>query len=420
MTDFTPAIKVYTLPPNAPHTDPLVEITSYIDYSINISRGTSQYINPPYPGQTTVTLLFDTNIIPNVQIGTWMEIHVYKASTSAYVVMHSGYVTNRSSNYRAHGLTGYILEWQFSLTTAISILQNTDWYNNTTTTTTTSVNIQNVETATGVFLWSTVNASTQWQDYGPTTWAGVDTSRISTLPNIIIGTEISSTTLTSGFRNVWDDLTTLTYGVYGYMYESPNGDINIKFPQAEAVAMTSSITLTQSMLSPDIAGGDRVDELRNTVTINEFDAIVSTYYDDNSIADYGQRSGTLDTYLNTTLDAANVANTILNGIAYPLLSTERISVNLLNPIFTNAERELLLYSPLGMLVTVEAPDPMGGTLKYLPIGCNFQISKNAFILDLQLVPYSVARNSINWNQVPYNYTWTSYGTAYPTQKWQDL
>jgi len=420
MTDFTPAIKVYTLPPNAPHTDPLVEITSYIDYSINISRGTSQYINPPYPGQTTVTLLFDTNIIPNVQIGTWIEIHVYKASTSAYVVMHSGYVTYRSSGYRSHGMTGYILEWRFTLSSGISILQNTDWYNNTLTTATTSTNIQNVENATGVFLWSTVNASTKWQDYGPTAWNKVDTSRISTLPNINIDTETSSTTLTSGFRNVWDDLTTLTYGAYGYMYESPNGDINVKFPQAEAVPMTSSITLTQSMLSPDIVGGDRVDELRNTLTINRYDNTAATFYDDDSIAGYGQRSGTLATYLNTALEVANISATILNGIAYPLLSTEKVSVNLLNPIFTNAERELLLYTPLGMLITVAAPDPMGGTLEYLTIGCNFQISKNAFILDLQLVPYSVARSSINWNQVPYNYTWTSYGVAFPTQKWQDL
>ncbi len=420
MTAWTPDIKIFTLPPNASHTDPRVEVTDWVDYSITASRGTSEYISPPYPAQTTVSLLFDKNVIPEIELGTWVEIKVFKNSTSTYEVIHSGYVTNRSSSYRAYGLSGFVLEWQFNLTSAISILQNTTWYNEAIFTDTTDVCLFNVFSETGRFIWSTINSNTTWQDYGPTQWQDVDTLRKNTLPQIFIDGEPSSQTLTAGFRNVWDDMSTLTYGVYGWMYEQPNGDIEIKFPAADAVPLTSSITINADMLTPDLIGGDKYDALRNYVTLTEFDGIESTYYDDNSIAIYSERSGTLNTYLNSTLEAANTAQIILNGLAYPLLSTEQISVNLLNPIFTDAQRNLFLYDVLGQLVTIEAPEPMGGTLEYLVIGCQFDITKDSFILNINLAPYSQARNSINWDQIPYNYTWTSYGVAFPTQEWQDL
>jgi hypothetical protein len=63
---------------------------------------------------------------------------------------------------------------------------------------------------------------------------------------------------------------------------------------------------------------------------------------------------------------------------------------------------------------------MGGTLDYIIIGCNYEINRNEYLVNLKLAPYSQVYNTINWDQVPYNYTWTSYGVAFPTQEWQDL
>jgi hypothetical protein len=420
MTDFTPDIKIYTLPPNAPHTDPRVEVTDLVDYSITISRGTSEYISAPYPGHSILTLLFDENVIPDIELGTWVEIQAYKTTTATYEIIHAGYVTSRQSAYRAYGLSGFVLEWQFSLTSPISILQNTSWYNSTITTDVTDVLLLSLYAIAGRFIWSEINANTTWADYGPTQWEYVDFDRQNTFPFINSAGEFSTQTLTTGFRNVWDDLTIMTYGVYGYLYEQPNGDIEVKFPSAESVPMTSSLTVTQEMISPDIIGGDSFEALRNKITMTEFDGVQSTYYDDDSISLYNERSGSLTTYLDQTLEAANIAQLILNGLSYPFLSTQKISLNLLNPVFSDAERNLLLFSPLGKLITVEAPIPMGGTMEYLTIGCQIEATKDAFILGLTLAPYSQARNSQNWDQIPYNYTWSSYGVAFPTQEWQDL
>ena len=417
MTDFTPAIKILTLPPNASHTDPRTEITSWVDYNINASRGTTEFINPPYPAQSEITLLFDDNVIPDVELGTWMEVAVYSAVTLDYEVMHSGYVTNRTSRYRAYGLEGFVLEWSFSITSAISVLQNTEYYEPDTYTLGTSDLLNDVITYSQSTMWNQVNANTTWANYGPTSWANVDALKSSIFPDIIYSAETTDQKLYQGYRNTWDDITTLIYGLYGYIWEEPNGDIHLEYNDAP---LSSTLTLTQDMMSTDIVGGDRFDTLRNQVTIVKENNTELVYFQDESVGLFGPRTGTLTTYLFETLDAADVGQKILNSLAYPILSTEQISVNLLNPVFTDAEREILLFSPIGRRVTVEAPAPMGGTLDYLVIGLEYQINKNAFILDLTLAPYSQVYNTINWDQVPYNYTWTSYGVAFPTQKWQDL
>ena len=419
MTDWTPDVKIFTLPPNASHDDPRVEVTDWVDYSIIASRGTSEYISPPYPSQTVVTLLFADNVIPEIELGTWIEISVYSPTFLNYEVIHSGYVTNRTSQYRNYGIAGFILEWEFSLTSAISILQNNAWYNETNFTDQTDFCIQRVLERSLKLMWSQINNTLTWENYGPETWEDVDYDRMTTLPTFsYFDLAVKPTqVLTAGWRNTWDDLTTLIYGTFGWLVEETSGAIDVYYTSD---TFTSTFTFTDDMLSTNIMGGDRIDQLRNQITMTEFDGVESRYFDNESINIYGERSGTLASYMDTTLDVANVAQTILNGLSYPLLSTEQITVNLLNPIFTQADRDYLLYENLGKRVTVEAPTPMGGTLDYLTIGCQLDITKDSFNLTLVLAPYTQAYNSINWDQVPYNYTWTSYGVAFPTQEWQDL
>ena len=178
MTAFTPNIKIYSIPPNTSHDATRTEITDWVDYSISATRGTSEYISAPYPAQTTVTLLFPENVIPDIELGSWLEIGVYTASTGTWSTIHSGNVTGRSSSYRAYGLEGFVLEWQFSLASGISILQNTVWYNESNFTDTTEECINKVYLETGHILWNQVNSSTTWAAYPPIAWDSIDDKRL--------------------------------------------------------------------------------------------------------------------------------------------------------------------------------------------------------------------------------------------------
>lgn len=417
MTAFTPDLRIEYLPPGKVHTDPRIVVTDWVDYSISATRGVNQYIDSPYPMSSSVSLLFDEDVIPNITLGSWIVISAYNSTTLDYAIVHSGYVTDISSSYRFHGMDGYILEWQYSLTSAISILQNTTWYNPAQFTDTTMDCVDYINSYFGTTMWNEVNAETQWNQYGPLTWDEVDAFYVNNLPTIYVPTDYYTQVLTTGYRNVWDDYVKLVYGVYGFIYEDPDGSIIMKGTSDD---IFPSFTVTQSMLNTDIRAGYAVDQLRNEVTMVEWDDVSSTYYEDASVAQYNERSGTLDTLLTNTTDAATIAQRILAGLAYPLLHTNSITLNLLNPIFTDAQRNYLLFEPLGWIYEVEAPVAMGATLDYLSIGCTYEITKDAFLINLNLVPLSQVKSTPNWEQISYDYTWDLYAIDFPTQEWQDL
>jgi hypothetical protein len=238
------------------------------------------------------------------------------------------------------------------------------------------------------------------------------------LPTIADITEGTEQKLTAGYRNVWDDLVTLVYGVYGYIFETNQGDINMRYPGSSYGLPPFGIG--QDSIGIDISASDSVDKIRNLITITEFDGVESTYFDDDSISLYQERSGELSTYLTNTLEAADVGQRILNALAFPVLTSNNISVNLLNPSLSNLQRDLLLNNAVGSRWNIDVPITMGGLQTYLVIGSQLQISKDSFILNMTTTPYSSIINSKLWHQIPYNYTWTSYGVAFPTQEWQEI
>jgi hypothetical protein len=420
VTAWTPDIKIFTLPPNSSH-DPFIprtEVTDLVDYSISISKGSSEYISAPYPGQTQVSLLFDENVIPDIELGTWMEISVYDGALFDYSPIYSGYVIERTSSYRAYGLSGFVLEWNFVLASGISILQNTTWYLDADYTGTTDECLEKVYENIGKLLWSQVNDNLNWTDIGPETWEDYDANRISGFPIFTPSFDANEQKLTAGFRNVWDDIITLVYGVYGIVYENNRSNLFTRF--VGGVFPVGASELTQDMIGTDISGGDSFDKLRNAITVAKVDGTSSTYYDDNSINLYQERSGSISTYLTQTLDAADIGQRMLNSLAFPILTTQQISLNLLNPIFTDVLRYRLISGPIGNRFTVLAPEPMGGTLIYLVIGAQIEANKDTYNVTLNLALLKSIDGSKTWGQIPYNYTWTSYGVAFPTQEWIDL
>jgi hypothetical protein len=415
MTAYTPEIKIYQYPPGADLQLITIgtEVTDLVDYNISITKGTSQYITPPYPTQATITLLFDENRIPDIYLGSYLQ--VVEISSGVNKIICEGYVINRTSSYREYGLTGFILEWTFTLASGISILQNTNWYNPAAFTGTTEECLDRITANYGYLLWSQVNSGTTWENVGGEDWEDFDAARKKNLPRFVYLTELTQQHLAAGFRNVWDDLVTLVYGVYGYIFEL-NSDIYLYFDDWG----TSFIAMPQNIIGTDIRAEDALDRIRNIITVTEYDGTQSSYYDDDSITLYQERSGSLDTYLTSTLDAADIGQILLNSLAYPILGTEQVTLDLLNPNMTNAVRNELYFGGANRPFQIDAPLPMGGKQVYIVIGNQTNISKDAFTVTLNLALKAALVNNLIWEQVPYNYTWTSYGVAFPTQEWQDL
>jgi len=268
MTDFTPEIRVMYLPPNTIHSATKTEITTWVDYNINISRGTDEYINPPYPGGCTLSLLFDENYVPDIELGSWIEIQV-KNSSGTWIVLQAGNVVNRSSQYRSFGIAGFVLEWQFVITSTISLLQNTTFYVNQYVESTTDGLVSYVEEESTVLNWFAINRELTWENFGPQAWDEVDTYRQNDFPVFNYGLDTNDQALDEGSYNTWDTLVKLVYGVYGWIYEGSDGELYFNYGET---ALTSEMTFTADMLNPDLIGGDRFESLRNIVEITKFDA----------------------------------------------------------------------------------------------------------------------------------------------------
>jgi hypothetical protein len=404
VTVYTPNPKLYVSDEQYVNTR---ELTNYTEYDFSISYGSNDYINAPLPTTTTIKLFYTDETIPDVSTGDYIEIW----STGT---IFQGYVTTVSNRYAAWGTAGYIIEWEIQAFSFQSKVQQMTWYNPTVYTGTTNQCLDRVISYGGHATWGAVEQSLTWDNVpADVDWLSYDASPMSTHATVN-GTNAQSQTLDVGWRNVWDDIVTLTSGAWGLI---KSDDDNITMYLDPSAMSTYGVANNELMTT--IEASDNIGDTRNTVTLTKYDNTSKTYTDDDSIRQYGQQTGSLSTFINNDADLDTTGAKIINGLAWPLFGTRRASVNLYNPNVTDTEA-LSLMRPAGKKWSVAAPAPMGGTQTFICVGFTISANKNAWIVDLDLTPYQQAVNSINWKQVPASYTWTSYGTAYPTQKWSDL
>lgn len=406
MTDFAPQLALWK---SDVYLGTYIPVNGWVDYDFSISHGSNDYINAPNPAVTSIAIHFDTDTIPDIYIGNWL--YIFNGPTLLFM----GMVTSRTSEY-AWGQDGFILTWTYELAGISQQLQLMSWYNPSTYTSTTNDCIDLIINNMGKSTWGQVNQTTTWDNIDPTIlWALWDASSYITTAVQRVGSNVQVQTLSAGWRNVWNDLVTLTYGAWGYLIENI-GDtlVCVLTPQA-------TYNVGRNQIATTITGTDNLPQLRNSVTITKYDGTTSTFRDQTSVRTYGEQSGNLTTYIVSTPDAEITGTKLLNGLAYPQFGTQHVEINLYNP---NVSQELFYNLWFGCTggntITVDAPAPMGGNQRYIPVGYQLQASKSSWILGFDLIPYSVAVNSINWKQVNPIYTWSSYGVAFPTQKWSDL
>lgn len=409
MTAFEPSVSVYY---DSPINGTAGVLDGIVDYSINLDVGSNDYFNEPNPGTCTVTTYFDSDVVPSIGIGDYIQIFENQTATQIF----KGRVINRTSSYASWGTAGFLLSWTYELVGGISDLQKSNWYNPTSFTGTTNQCFSRIMSYAGYQIWSQVNPATTWAQVEPTTtWANYD--GINPINNWVSqqGSNSQVQTLTAGWRNVWTDLFTLFNGTWGYIVENAGSTVYCISTQSG----TGNIALNQMMTT--VTGRDNVTGIRNDVTVVQQNGTTNEYIEPVSRRQYGCQPGTINTYLDSTAEAQTTGAKILNGLAFPYFGISEVEINLYNPNVTSANAGAFLsYYGLADALIVEAPLPMGGTQKYLPVGMNLDISKNAWIVKYNLIPYTVAVNSINWKQVDPSYTWSSYGVAFPTQKWSDL
>lgn len=389
--------------------------TGYVDYSINFTRGQTDPYGPPQPGTGSLTLLFLD--VPSIPINIGTEVEIWLAGTAGQVVANVGYVSDMSLAPMAYGASGSVWALSVSFTGVMSRMLNQTYNVATDTTSTSKAAVETLLAAVNTSTWAELNASSIWSDIDPTlTWATFDTPAISTFVHTNAG---PSVTIQAGNRDVWNDYCELIVGSHGLGYESNDGIVKTYLALTRSVATT----IPGSYVLTDVAASNTISTMRNRVTVNDYLGAALAYAsDDTSVYDYGIQDGTIDTFLNTALDGSNLAAYIVGGLSDPTMAITSFSIELLNPNLVDADRQTMWTNGArtGWAWNITGLPSALGTADLLVMSYSMNITRNSCTATWATIPYSQFYSSNTWNQVPNSYTWTSYGTAYPTQKWSDL
>jgi hypothetical protein len=401
--------------------------SGYVDWNINISCTQNELWSTPYPSSAKLSLHFtDSTSIKAINIGDEIAIQInYSTGTSDF---YTGLVSDLTMQYTAYGASGFILTKEISLIGAISIfVNNSATINDYFVYENSSATVGRVLADLSYTTWTEMGLSTAWQDLDPTwTWNNINDKTIALIDDVdITENEVfhfymlnQNMTMT-----VLEWLNLILVQSSSIMWEGPTGKVYFLMGAYKPTPKTIPVDVVNPY---SLHLTTRYSDIKNRFTITDGNTPANKYiYSDVlSASTYGVREGAATTYLDTIVNNAendNFGNRIIDRLAYPKPSISGFGIDLLNTNLTDAQRDNLLLTHLFTNYTLSNLDPMWGySNELMVLGYNWSISKNSFYIETTTYPTAMFYGGDTWLQISPKYTWTSYGTAFPTQKWSDL
>lgn len=399
-----------------------VQYTGFVDWNVNLTRGQADLYGPPEPSSGSCRLLFmDTPSIP-VNIGDKIAIKSVLAPPSPGATQIGyGFVSDLSLSTMAYGVSGSVWALDIGFVGLYSRLLQQKYYVASDTTSDTATALNNLFTAAQSSQWNELDNTSTWNDVDSTlTWATYDGASRWFTANVS-GTG-PSVTVQAANRDLWSDLNTLLVGGHCAYYEAPYSSDVFVYVNTTTPAW-SAITWPSSYLNNQVSATVTVADIRNRVTVTDYTSTATGYAaDDGSVYQYGAQEGSQATLLNNVLDAGNLATYIVKGTSEPTMQLSGFEVDLMNPNISDVDRAAMigLYSVPFAPINITGLPAALGTAQMLVTRWSINITKYSAVARWETVPQARYYSSNTWNQVPNSYTWTSYGAAFPTQKWSDL
>jgi hypothetical protein len=411
--------------------------TGFVDWSMTIGTQQNQLWALPLPSTATLQLHFTNDAAVNpLQLGDIVQIKInYSTGSSAF---YTGKVSDSTVAYGAYGAAGYDLVNTVQLLGALNSLVNATAsytfgltleggfpanlsYN-------VSQMIDFVMDDLSSTMWQEVNPAYTWNDLDAAwTWNTFDAATSSLIngyqTNLGAGDGIS-TTYATFFANVsvWEQIQMYVTQTNGTCWEDATGKIIFNL-------WPSTPTPTQipvGVVDPSSLQSARVlDGIRNIVNIyNAIDPPTLTYSssESTSVIDYGPQTATMLHYWGyVTARSSTMVARFIDGLSFPKNGITGFRVDLLNDALTDAQRDALLNCrPMTAYELTSLAAWFGYSGKVVVTGYQWEINRQTFALNAITQPFTNFYPGDTWLQVSPAYTWTSYGTAFPTQKWSDL
>jgi len=260
--------------------------------------------------------------------------------------------------------------------------------------------------------WNEVSASQTWAAYDPAiTWANaeniglgqVDQPGLYEMENR--GTDPDTIyNIASGIAN----------SAFGYLYEDNEGNIGYADADHRQTYLAAN-GYTELSANTAIGAGLRTitkaADVRNDIYLNYGNNFGSqqTATSAESIATYGYRSETINSFIHDASDAQEVADRYIAQRAFPYPTFDSITFPITNPEIDDADRDALLSIFVGQPIhIVDLPTQISnGAFEGYVEGWRWSTRFNELFLTINLSPVNFSQVAMRWNTVPATEAWNT-------------
>lgn len=209
--------------------------------------------------------------------------------------------------------------------------------------------------------------------------------------------------------------------VFGYIYETPSGAVGYANESRRLNTVQDDgyeIIPLNVILAQGVESFVGREDITNDILLSYKNNQSLTASDSASISAYGRSAASINTELETSDDATDIANRYIRLRAYPVLSLSEFTIELGNGNLTNSKRNALIDVYMGFPLEINnLPDPINPA-NYLGFveGWTWNISRSNARLTLRTSDHTLSLPETRWQDVSPAQIWSAVGA---TITWTD-
>ena len=387
-----------------------VDYTDIAISDIQHQAGRDDIYLQPNPSYVQITLLALNGQTLPFDINDSLDLQV-KDTSNAYVSLFGGDITDVTVEVGATGSIATVIQYTIIAMGSLARISKEIWNNN----------ISQDEDGDQIYAilssvllgtWNDVPSATTWATYNATeTWENAVNLGLGDIDQPGLYTMTAQSNVTDTIYNVVADIAN---SAFGYIYEDNAG--NIGYADADH---RQNYLLTNGYVDLDaghalgsgLSTVMRSGDVRNDIYLNYGNNYNSqeTATDLASIALYGYKAETINSRVQGSVDAQEIADRYIAQRAYPLPKFQSITFPITNPEIDNLDRDALLSVFMGMPVYLaNLPSQIsGGDFEGYVEGWSWSTRFNELFLTINVSPVAFSQVAMRWNTTPATEAWNT-------------
>ena len=391
-----------------------VDYTDIAISDIQHQAGRDDIYSQPNPSYIQINLVALNNQTLPFDINDSLDLQV-KDSSGTYVSLFGGDITDVTVEVGATGSIATVIQYGIIAMGSLARISKEIW----------SDNISQDEDGDQIYAilssvllgdWLTVPSASQWATYNATeTWENAVNIGLGEIDRPGLYTMTAQSNVTDTIYNVVADIAN---SAFGYIYEDNAGNIGYADADHRQTYLSTNgfVDLDAShALGNGLSTVMRSGDVRNDIYINYGNNFNSqeTATDPTSIALYGYKSENINSRVQGSVDAQEIADRYIAQRAYPLPKFQSITFPITNPEIDNSDRDDLLAIFMGMPVNIQnLPSQISnGQFEGYVEGWSWSTRFNELFLTINVSPVEFSQIAMRWNTVPVTEQWNTIDTT---------